>query len=350
MSRLAIATVATDAPMGAQVYEAEVSDGAASALVGTGREWIVSPFIARSMRSPLPGTARLPIGALERGGTSFRAAAGRLVYPRRAVVHRMSLSLPPAPRDVVTLHDVVAWRFPDEGTPIAAAPEELRRAAAVVCVSEHTAADAIEMFGITAPRVIHPGVDDRFRDASPLSEHDRERLGLSGRYLLHAGGASQRKNLEALAAAWESVADALPGVTLALSGPPHPRRTALFAKLPRTKLLGRIDRQLVPGLIVGAEAVVVPSLYEGFGLPVLEAMAAGTPVIAADASSLPEVAAGAALLVPPSGAGIAEGIRAMFGGSVDRAELVARGLERSAPFTWERCLAEHARIWNDVAE
>jgi glycosyltransferase involved in cell wall biosynthesis len=349
VSRLAIATIATDAPMGAQVYESEVARGAAKALAGTGRDWSIRPVVARSLRSPLPGTLRLPLGVLERGSTALRATAGRVVYPRGAVVHRMSLSLPPAPRDVVTLHDVVAWRFPDEGTPIAAAPEELRRARAVVCVSEHTAADAIEMFGITAPRVIHPGVDDRFRHAVPLSAGKRDALGIRGRYLLHAGGASQRKNLEALAAAWERAAPALPDVTLVLSGPPHPRRTALFASLPRTVLLGRVDREVVPGLIAGAEAVVVPSLYEGFGLPVLEAMAAGTPVIAADASSLPEVAAGAALLVEPFAGPIGDGIVAMFDGSIDRGGLIARGRERAAHFTWERCLAEHAQIWNDVA-
>ena len=199
MSRLTIATVATDAPMGAQVYEAEVSAGASRALAGSGRDWTVHPFVARSLRSPLRGTARLPMGLLERRGRAFRASVGRAVYPRGSVVHRMSLSLPPAPRDVVTLHDVVAWRFPDEGTPIAAAPEELREAAAVVCVSQHTAADAVEMFGIRAPHVIHPGVDARFHHAVPLSVEQRESLGLHGPYVLHAGGASLRKNLAALA-------------------------------------------------------------------------------------------------------------------------------------------------------
>jgi len=349
MSRLTIATTASAVPMGAQVYEREIRSRAAAALAATGREWVVDDVVARSLRSDLDGTIRLPIGALERGGPGFRRAAGRFAYPRGALVHRMNLTLPPAPREIVTLHDVVAWRFPDEGAPVAAAADELRAAAAVVCVSEATAADAVEMFGLENTRVVHLGVDDRFRDPAPLDHATRSRLGLDGRYLLHAGGASERKNLAALAAAWREVADRHPDVTLALSGPPHPRRTELFAGLPRVVLLGRVDGASVPGLVADAEAVIVPSLHEGFGLPVLEALAAGTTVIAADTSSLPEVAGGAAVLVPPTGTGIAEGIVAVLDGDVDVDRLRLLGRARAAGFTWERCIAEHAAIWNEAS-
>ncbi|MGN6197841.1 glycosyltransferase family 4 protein [Humibacter sp.] len=289
------------------------------------------------------------MGMLQNGGPRTRRALGRLVYPRGVLVHRMGLALPPAQREVVTLHDVVAWRFPDEGTPIAAAAGELREAAAVVCVSESTAADAVEMFGLDNTHVVHLGVDDRFRDAMPLDALPLSRMGVGGRYLLHAGGASARKNLAALADAWRLLADRYPDVSLALSGPPHRRRTELFRDLPRVVMLGRVDRALVPGLIAGAEAVVVPSLHEGFGLPVLEAMAAGTVVVAAETSSLPEVAGGAAVLVAPTGAGIAEGVAAVLDGDIDRSGLLARGRARASEFTWERCAAEHAAIWNDAA-
>jgi glycosyltransferase involved in cell wall biosynthesis len=348
MNRLAIATQATAIPMGAQVYEHEVASRAASALADSGRSWSVERVVARSLRSDLDGTVRLPIGPLERGGRGFRRAVGRAVYPRGALVHRMGLMLPPAPLEVVTLHDVVAWRFPDEGTPIAAAPDELRAAAAVVCVSEATAADAVEMFGLDNTRVVHLGVDERFRDPAPLDAAARDRLRIDGPYLLHAGGASERKNLAALADAWRRVAGRHPDVTLLLSGPPHPRRTDLFRGLPRVVMPGRVDAALVPGLIAGAEAVIVPSLHEGFGLPVLEAFAAGTVVIAAETSSLPEVAGGAAVLVAPTGEGVAEGIAAVLDGAVDRDALRARGRVRAAEFTWERCAAEHAAIWNEA--
>lgn len=349
MNRLAIATQAVGVPMGAQVYESEIAARAVDALERSGRDWRVGRVVARSLRSDLEGSLRLPIGALERGGRGFRRAVGRVVYPSAALVHRMSLTLPPAPREVVTLHDVVAWRFPDEGTPIASAPEELRAAAAVVCVSAATAADAAEMFGLDNTRVVHLGVDDRFRDAEPLETQERARLGLDGRYILHAGGASERKNLAALADAWRTIADRHPDVRLALAGPPHPRRTELFRDLPRVRLLGRVVGASVPGLVAGADAVVVPSLHEGFGLPVLEAFAAGTVVVAAEATSLPEVAGGAAVLVPPTGAGIASGIAAVLDGDVDVPGLIGRGRARAAEFTWERCAAEHATIWNEAA-
>ena len=349
MRRLAIATTVTSVPMGAQVYESEISSRAEAALAATGESWSVQRVAARSLRSDLEGTLRLPVGLLERSGTQIRAGIGRAVYPRGALVHRMSLMLPPAPREVVTLHDVVAWRFRDEGNPIAAAREELRRAAVVICVSQATADDAREMFGLENTRVVHLGVDDRFRDPVPLDASQRTALGLSGRYILHAGGASDRKNLPALADAWRRMAPRHPDITLALSGPPHPRRTELFRDLERVALLGRVDGAVVPGLLAGAEAVVVPSLHEGFGLPVLEAMAAGTPVVAAATSSLPEVAGGAAILVAPTGESIAEGLVTLLDGEVDPDDLVARGRTRAAEFTWERCAAEHAAIWNEAA-
>lgn len=349
MNRLALATAVTAVPMGAQVYEREIAARARDALSASGRQWSVQRVAARSLRSDLEGTLRLPVGMLERGSVGMRRSIGRLVYPRGALVHRMSLMLPPAPREVVTLHDVVAWRFRDEGTPIAAAADELRRAAAVICVSQATAADAIDMFGLENTKVVHLGVDDRFRDPAPLDRARAHALGLHGRYVLHAGGASDRKNLPALADAWRRIAADHPDVTLALSGPPHPRRTELFRDLERVVLLGRVESNIVPGLLAGAEAVVVPSLHEGFGLPVLEAMAARTPVVAADTSSLPEVAGDAAILVPPTGEGIAEGLVAILDGELDTAQLVARGRARSAEFTWERSAAEHAAIWNDAA-
>jgi len=349
MNRLAFATAATAIPMGAQAYEHEVVTRAENALAATGDEWSVTHVVARSLRSDLDGTVRLPVGLLERSGSAVRRALGRLVYPRGVLVHRMGLTLPPAPHEVVTLHDVVAWRFPDEGTPLRTAPEELRQAAAVICVSEATAADAADMFGLENIRVVHLGVDDSFRNPTALDERTRKALGLPRRYVLHAGGASERKNLGALAEAWSRVAPLFPDVTLALSGPPHPRRTSLFQGLDRVALLGRVDSTLVPGLFASAEAVVVPSLHEGFGLPVLEAMAAGTPVVAAATSSLPEVAGDAAVLTPPTATGLADGLGAVLGGEVPVQMLAQRGRARAAEFTWERCAAEHASIWRQAA-
>ncbi|WEG09184.1 glycosyltransferase family 1 protein [Microbacterium horticulturae] len=262
----------------------------------------------------------------------------------------MSLSLPPAPNEVVTLHDVVAWRFPDEGAVIRSAGAELRAARAVICVSQATADDAQQLLGLTNTHVVYPGISEDFRNARPLDPGRLRELSIKQPYIVHAGGASNRKNLGALADAWSVVARECPELSLVLSGPPHPHRTALFSTLPRTRLIGRTGNADVPGLLAGATALVVPSLHEGFGLPVLEGMAAGVPVVAANSTSLPEVAGGAALLVPPTAEGVADGLLAILRGKVDVERMISHGRARSAEFTWERCLDRHAAIWRAAAE
>jgi glycosyltransferase involved in cell wall biosynthesis len=104
----------------------------------------------------------------------------------------------------------------------------------------------------------------------------------------------------------------------------------------------------MPTVLAGAEAVVVPSLYEGFGLPVLEAFAAGVPVVAAATSSLPEVAGGCAILTAPTGPRIAEGLIAATSADAAVTDLVRRGRDRARSYTWERSAREHARIWTSL--
>lgn len=348
--KLMIATAASAIRMGAQVYQEETASRAESALAATSvQPWTVRRFVARSLRSDLPGTARLPMGWI--GGTSARnrRALGRLIYPPGAVVHRMDLSLPPAPHDVLTIYDIVAWKFPDETAPPPFAAEEARRAAAVVCISEHTAADAQELLGVGNPQVVHLGVDPRFLDAEPLPEAVLGDLGIRRPYVLHAGGSSERKNLRALAEAWPTVRQAHPDTDLVLAGPPHPRRTELFIDRPGAHLIGRVPDDVMPGLLAAASAVVVPSLYEGFGLPVLEAMATRTPVVVANTSSLVEVAGDAGIMVDPTATGIADGLLSALTGGADIEELRTRGRARVNEYTWDRCAREHARVWADVA-
>jgi glycosyltransferase involved in cell wall biosynthesis len=336
--------------MGAQVYQEQVAARAQAALEATAEApWTVRRVIARSMRSPLAGTRRLPLARVTRADPRVRRMIGRMLYGTDAVTHRMNLELPPASgADVVTLHDVVAWRFPDESDPVAAAPEELRRAAAVICVSEFTAQEAHDLLGLEGVHVIPNGVDEHFFDAVPLRAADLAALGLPERFVLHAGGAAQRKNLEALATAWPTVRRERPGLSLVLTGPPHPRRRDLFAGLEGAVLAGRLPNDVMPRVLASAHAVVVPSTYEGFGLPALEAMAARVPVVAAATSSLPEVVGDGGLLVPPHAAAIAEGLLAVTSGdtAVDRMIAVARA--RADEFTWERCVAAHARVWTGV--
>src|SRR6185437_9704475 len=109
---------------------------------------------------------------------------------------------------------------------------------------------------------------------------------------------------------------------------------AAEAGLDGLRLLGHVDDALLPGLYAGAEAFALPSLYEGFGLPVLEAMAAGTPVVASDRTALPGTAGGAARLVPPEE--VAAAVRALLGDETEKQRLRAAGIRRAASFSWER--------------
>ena len=351
MPRLIISSCASGLPMGAEAYQEAVASRARQALDAATPEqsWTVRRTVVRSLRSPLPGDYRLPMGWLRGASPAARRALGRALYPRGCVVHRMNLELPPAPHaDVVTLHDTVAWRFSDESAPVRAAAEEIRRAAAVICVSAFTATEATALLGVENVHVVHNGVDSRFFDAEPLSDAAMQQLGIAAPYVLAAGGATRRKNLDALAAAWDRIHDARPDLQLVLSGPENPRRTALFRGRPGVRLIGRLPSAQLPGLFAAAAVLVIPSLYEGFGLPALEGMAARTPVVAANTSALPEVVGDAGILVEPSSEGITEGVLHAASGDSSVEDLVTRGRERAAGFTWERSAAGHAAVWTAV--
>lgn len=346
MPLLTIATTASDNPMGAQRYEREVIQAAPTVLPG----WRVNHEVVRSVRSGLPGTMRLPMKWLVGASARQRSLLGRLAFARAGLLHRTDLILPLGPgANVVTIHDTVSWRFPDETPPIAAAAQEARQADAVICVSAFTADEVSRFLGVRDPVVVHNGVDPGFFTATPLAAGDLASLGLSGPYILQAGGASERKNLAALAEAWPRIHAEHPHLTLALAGPPHPRRTDLFAGLEGVRMLGRVPDALVAGLVAGSDVVVVPSTYEGFGLPALEAMAAGVPVVAADTTALPEVVGDAGWLVPPTADGVIGGVLDVLADLDHARTIAARGRSRAAGFTWEASARGHARVWERFA-
>nr|WP_172149104.1 glycosyltransferase family 1 protein [Isoptericola chiayiensis] len=332
--------------MGPQTYEENIASRA-QAAVGDGVR--VERALVRSLRSELPGTARLPGAVLRGTAPGARRAAGHWLYRGSAVVHRMGLSMPPAPvPEVVTVHDTVSWLFPDEAAPEPFAAEETRRAEAVIAVSKFSADDIAERFGLDGVHVVHNGVAQRYFRIPPLSEEKRTDLGIRGRFVLHAGGATARKNLEGLASAWTRVRSACPDVQLVMCGPPAERRDRLFGPLDGVVRLGRVPDDVLPGLMAAASAVVVPSLHEGFGLPALEAMACGVPVVAADRAALPEVCGGAAWLVEPDGPGIADGLVHVLEDGPGVSERVSAGRVHASGFTWEASAAGHARVWRTL--
>lgn len=334
-----LATLAAGEPMGQQLYERELL----AHLPGAGVA--VRGCRVRSMRSTLPGEARAPLHALTRAPAAVQHAAARFVYGPARLVHRGDLRLPAAAREVVTVHDLAPLRFPDEGTIPPGAAESLRRARAVICPSRFAADEVHALFGVTA-EVIHNGLDPAVWDDAPSAALDS--LGLPAEFVLHSGGATKRKNLASLADAWHLLAPRHPDAALVLCGPPDPRRTALFADLPRVRMLGKVARVTQLALMSAAAVVVVPSTYEGFGFPALEAMARGSAVVAADRAALPEICGAAALLCEPTAAGLAAAIGELLADPERRAALAAAGPAQAKIFTWQRSAREHARVYAGV--
>lgn len=298
-----------------------------------------------SVRSTLPVRRRLPFRLVERAPFGAQRLIGAVAYPR-TLVHRFDARLPPARREVVTVHDLAPLRFPDEGGLPPEVGRGLRRARAVVCPSRFSADELRDEYGLSDVRVVPNGIDPATFEARPLPAEERERLGLPPRYLLHTGGATRRKNLAALAAAWSLVSGRHPDVGLVLCGPADDRRTELFGRQPRTFLLGKVPRTQLLGLMAGAAAVVVPSVYEGYGLPAAEAMACGVPVVAAHRGSLPEVVGEHGLLVEPDAEGLAAGLTAVLGGDLHPDLAAARAA--AAARTWAASAASYAQIYRDV--
>jgi glycosyltransferase involved in cell wall biosynthesis len=244
-----------------------------------------------------------------------------------------------APRGVkltATIHDLTCWLMPELHTDANVradrtfADQILRPAHGLIAVSENTRQDAIRMLGIAPEKIetIHSGVAEEYFDARPSK---RERP-----YVLYVGTIEPRKNLDVLLDAWKLVRT---DCELVIAGPEGWGSDATLARIrAEATYLGYVPEADLPGLVAGAKVFVYPSLYEGFGFPVVQAMAAGVPVVTSNTSCLPEIASDAAVLVDPrSAAEIAGGLQRLLDSESMRVQLSAQGRERAEIFRWETC-------------
>lgn len=271
-------------------------------------------------------------------------------------------------RLVITIHDL-AFRLLPETAPHSTL-EWLRRfdrsveqAAQVIAVSEATKRDVLERFPQASGRVtvVHHGVDrGRYRPA-PDEEvaRIRARHRLDGPYLVSVGGIEPRKNLPGLVRAF-GMLDLGPYLVIAGGSVPwNPEGrdavTDALVELPeevrgRVRYTGYVREDDKVALLSGAEALVFPSRYEGFGMPLLEAMACGTPIVTSGVSALPEVAGDAAVYVDPNEPeDIARGMRTVLEDEALRAALRKAGLERVEAFDWDETARRTARVLHRAA-
>ncbi len=263
-------------------------------------------------------------------------------------------------RQVCTIHDIIPIDRPEWFNARFAAwynwllPKLVHRVQHIIAVSEFTKRRLVERLGVAPSKVtvVWNGVDAQFTPRSSEEiESMRRELSIGGRpYLLSVGSLEPRKNLQALLAAWRGIAPKLPDdIDLVVVGAKGASLVFSDAKLgeipPRVRLTGYVAQEQLPALYSGAMALVYPSLYEGFGLPPLEAMACGTPVVTSCTSSLPEVVADAAVLVDPaSPESIAEGIQRVVLNPSLRVELRERGLARARGISWDRSAEETRKV------
>jgi glycosyltransferase involved in cell wall biosynthesis len=269
------------------------------------------------------------------------------------VVHGPNFVVPPAraAAEVVTVHDLTCVRFPEMCTrDVLQVPTLLRRAIArgawVHTVSEYVAAEVVEAFGADASRVVAVpnGAPSPIDPARRPALGDRGRtLAGTDRYVLALGTLEPRKDLPTLVRAFDELAADDPDLGLVLAGPDGwgaEQVTAAIAGAhhgPRVRRLGWVTDADREALLVGASVVAYPSRYEGFGLPPLEALAAGTPVVATRAGALPEVLVDAAEWAEVGDAtSVAAGLHAVLSDPGRAAAIVAAGAARLAAFSWDR--------------
>ncbi len=305
----------------------------------------------------LPGCDRLP-GLVILGTVLLPSVARRLALD---VVHDPTGLAPFAlgggtARTVVTVHDVFAWSIPGHSTVADTLlyhhwlPRVLPQVDAVITDSQVSRTDIVRYLHLSSDRVhvIYPGVSSYLFRASEQDSRSFEAKGrFPDHYILFVGSVEKRKNVDGLLRAYAGLRRMGEQRPLVVAGVQRsnardlPQLVEQLGLQGNVQFIGYVPDKDLPSLYSGADLFVFPSLYEGFGLPPLEAMACGTPVVCSNAGSLPEVVGDAALMVDPHDTeGLTEAMRRVLADNELRLDLRRRGLRRAAEFTWERTAQE----------
>jgi glycosyltransferase involved in cell wall biosynthesis len=287
---------------------------------------------------------------------------------RPQVVHSPGLASPllwHGPR-VLTVHDVAFLHLPEQMSRASLyywkylALPSARRVTRIVTVSNQSRQEIAQELGIPLERIetVYNSIDDQFRAKIPTEAiaQAQARYQLTTPYILFVGTLQARKNVGALIRAFEHLAPEMPDVQLVLAGGISGNSEAIVREAKqspvaeRIRLTGRVAYEDLPAIYAGARVLVLPSKFEGFGLPIIEAMACGTPVVANNASCLPEVAGGAAVLADADDTpAFATAIRRVMEDEGLRADLIARGYQRAEHFRPEICAQQMLSIYEQVA-
>lgn len=266
---------------------------------------------------------------------------------------------------VITVHDLTTYRYPQHHSLFNrlylrwALPMMVRRSHTIIADSYATQRDLVTMLHVPSNRIkmVHLGVDTlSFSLRDPAVVHtDLERLGIHAPFLLAVGTLEPRKNLLTLLQAYATLPLSTPPLLLVGKhgwGNASPEEAiALLGLQGRVLVTGFVADAVLPSLYNAADIFVYPSLYEGFGLPILEAMACGAPVITSNVSSLPEVAGDAAVQVNPRSASeLAEAIQTVLESPSKRSAMRQAGLTRAQFFSWEKCAQETISVYRGVLE
>ena len=304
--------------------------------------------------SALPlGPTILRLGMLHGANVLGPAVLDLLVGPTD-VFHAGNLvrQAPDKARLTATIHDLTSWIMPEVHTQSTLRADRtfeeriLKRADGLIAVSENTRQDAIRLLKIKPERIrtIHSGVAEEYFDARPSRR--------AKPYVLSVGTVEPRKNLDTLLDAWRSIKpDLHEHFDLVIAGPEGWNSAATMARIRQEAgYLGYVPELDMPGLVAGASLFVYPSLYEGFGFPLVQAMAANVPVLASRVSCLPEIGGEAAAYIDPrSPSEMADQLTKLLESPEERARLAQLGRARAECYRWKRCAQESLAFFREIA-